>query len=174
MKSVSRRFDSRSGYLIFFQHLSCYFSLDTSVSRSDDEPKWDWLGNSSFSMCMFLFSVSCVRCPWLSTKHKIYWNAHEQLSSKTFGVTRKTKQCARSRFVQHNSKQLVHSFWNLFYLKASQPVMISFTNHGTKYHVTLNLFRTSLVAISLLSFSLSFCLFIIILKQTMVFKKIEL
>ena len=39
MKSVSRGFNSRSGHLIIFQHLFCYFSLrHIGVSLSDDEP----------------------------------------------------------------------------------------------------------------------------------------
>ena len=39
MKSASRGFDSRSGHLIFFQHLFCYSSpRHIIVSLSDDEP----------------------------------------------------------------------------------------------------------------------------------------
>ena len=49
-------------------------------------------------LCYYvLFFVSFVRWPLPCTKHKRYWNATEQLNE----LTRKTKQCGRSRFVQH-------------------------------------------------------------------------
>ena len=71
----------------------------------------NWLWNSaSFSVICFLFSLSFVWWPWPCTKNERYWNAYKQL--ETCELTRKTKQCVRSRFVRQKTKQL----WTLPFL----------------------------------------------------------
>ena len=66
--------------------------------------KASWLWMSPVSS-LYVFVLYFFRSSTLTV-----W--HEQLTSWIFELARKTKQCARSRFVQHKTKQLCSSLWN--------------------------------------------------------------
>ena len=90
----------------------------------------------------FLFCLLVGLCPAQNTGNTEMHQLMNNLTVETFVLTRRTKQCARSRFVQHKTKQLCSL--------PSQPVRISEHEDAFKRHIS---WTSSISVFILITFS---------------------